>query len=47
MKKKDCSCQLQMAFMKPKSMPTSTRKGPATQAWMVQWRLFRDMVATF
>ena len=45
--KKDCSSRLQMAFTEPKSTLISTRKGPATQVWMVQWRLFRDMVATF
>lgn len=27
--------------------PTSKKISPAAQAWMVQWRLFRDMVATF
>lgn len=27
--------------------PSSKRKRPATEAWMTQWRLFRDMVATF
>ena len=34
---------------KPKPTPKGKRKpiGPATQAWMVQERLFRDMVATF
>ena len=34
---------------KPKPAPKGKKKsiGPATRAWMVQERLFRDMVATF
>ena len=34
---------------KPEPKPKGSKKpiAPATQAWMIQDRLFRDMVATF